>query len=114
MIQKLRHIISLLLVLLLLTPIIVKLKNHHEHFVCHANNENHVHTYHEKCSICSFEFSDFSFNKTVLFSKVTETIFKNRIPGKTVHNSFFSKYSFLLRAPPLFTNNNQCDFLKFV
>jgi len=104
MIQKLRHIISLLLVLLLLTPTIVKLENHHEHFVCRANNENHVHTYHEKCLICSFEFSDFSFNKTLLFSKITEIIYKNSIPCKTVHYSNRSTYSFLLRAPPLFTN----------
>ena len=111
MIQKLRHISSLLLVLLLLTPTIVKLENHHEHFVCHANNDKHVHTYHEKCSICSFEFSDFSFNKTVLFSKVTEFGYKLILPCKTVHYSNSSLYSFLLRAPPLLTDAfNQCAF----
>ena len=100
MIQKFKNIISLLLVLLLLTPSIVKFEHHHSTFECKAKNENHIHTVHEKCLICSFELSFFSTNTIDLFAK-------NAVPFIKLKTSFYNfcfsnipKYSFSLRAPP--------------
>ena len=104
MIQKFKHIISFFMVLTMLMPTILKLEHHHEHFVCNAKNEKHFHNYHEKCAVCSFEFSFFLSDKINNYSvKDKETDNYNR----RLIVSFFSnlsKYSFLLRAPPVFTN----------
>ena len=101
---RLKHIISLFLAFALLAPNVVILEHHHDHFVCHAKNEKHFHVHHEKCLVCSFEFSLYSLGNKVA------------APSKIDHNSgynnnyrqdyFFSnsKYSFLLRAPPTFTD----------
>jgi hypothetical protein len=104
MIVKLRNSISLLMVVILLTPSIVKLEHHHVHFVCNAKTEKHIHTHHEKCLICNFEFSFYFLTKIKLLSKKTELKDGyNKIPYNS-YNSDSSEYSFLLRAPPLFAN----------
>jgi hypothetical protein len=105
MTKKLKHIISILLVLVFLTPMAVKVLDseyhHHDHFICTAKNEHHFHDYHFKCPIPGFEFSLYSLNKIILVTQKTfyfEKVFTNYI---SIHCCSKSKYSFALRAPPL-------------
>jgi len=101
MVRKLKYIISLLLLLVFLLPTIVKLGHqHHEHFICNAGSGKHFHEFHEKCSICNFEFASF-------LSDVQNIDLQKEIPvdrycnNYSSHYSFsLSQYSFLLRAPP--------------
>ena len=104
MTKKLKHIISILLVLVLLTPIAVRLLDgqfhHHDHFICTAKNERHFHDYHFKCPISDFEFSLYSLNKIILVTQKVfsfEKLFTNYISFHCCK----SEYSFSLRAPPL-------------
>ena len=94
-----------MMVLILLTPSIVKLEHHHEHFFCHATTEKHLHNYHEICPICNFEFSIVLFSKAIIsFTKLElVAIYINRYTGGHFTNR--PQYSFLLRAPPSFTND---------
>ena len=101
MIKKLHYISSILLVLVFLAPSIVKLEHHHEHFICKAKNEKHYHNNHVKCEICLFDFSFFS-------SDIKYVNLENEQPSDQYCNNYrfnyssiLSKYSFLLRAPPL-------------
>lgn len=109
MTQKLKNIILLILVFIFMTPITIKLLDglfhHHDHFHCTAKNENHFHQYHKKCPIPSFELSFFSVEKHV------QSTHKNYFCAEQSENYHIvyccnnSKYSFLLRAPPTFTDN---------
>ncbi len=101
MIKKLNHITYILLVFVFLAPSIVKMEHHHKHFICKAKNEKHYHNYHEKCEICIFDFSFFS-------SEIKNVNLENEQPSDQYCNNYrfssssiLSKYSFLLRAPPL-------------
>ena len=105
MTKKLQHFISVLLVFVLLTPMIVKLfdsrYHHHDHFICTAKNERHLHEYHDRCAITGFEFSLNSLNKIIPVTQKTyyfELLLTNYISLPCCSNS---KYSFSLRAPPL-------------
>jgi hypothetical protein len=101
MVRKLKYIISLLLLLVFLLPTIIILGHqHHEHFVCNAGSEKHFHEYHEKCSICNFEFASF-------LSGVQNIDLQKETPVDRYSNNYnshysysLSQYSFLLRAPP--------------
>jgi hypothetical protein len=105
LIKKLNKISSLLLLVVFLLPSIVKLEHHHEHFHCDAKGEKHYHVHHEKCAICSFEFSVFlSGFSDIVFTK--ENPFDNYCNNyNSVYFSNLSQYSFLLRAPPILTNS---------
>ena len=105
MIKKFKNIISLLMVLALLAPSLVKLDHHHEHFVCNAKNEKHFHDYHGKCAVCSFEYSIFLTEKIFIASEKVELIACYNSCLNVFHYSDLSKYSFSLRAPPEFTNS---------
>ena len=78
--------------------------HHHDHFICTAKHEHHFHEYHEKCLIPNFELSLYSIEKQ--FFKTQKVYYSVEL---TI-NYFFvyccnnSKHSFLLRAPPVFTN----------
>jgi hypothetical protein len=106
MVKKLKYIISLLLLLVFLLPTIVKLAHHHEHanqhehFVCNAGSGKHFHEFHEKCSICNFEFASFlSSAENIDLQK--ETPADRYCNHYNSHYSYsLSQYSFLLRAPP--------------
>ena len=105
--RKVKHTISISLVTILLLPMTIKLFDglfhHHNHFHCTAKNEKHFHEHHEKCPIPSFELSFFSVEKHI------ETTKKHFYRVELNDNYNFvaccnnSKYSFLLRAPPIFT-----------
>ena len=105
MVVKIRKIVSLLMVFILLAPSIVILEHHHDHFVCHAKNEKHFHSFHEKCLICSFEFSVFSVSKVEHLLTSVELIWGYFAPVYHFFYTDYSNYSFLLRAPPLNIHN---------
>lgn len=99
--KKIKNITSFFLLLVFLFPTIVKLKHHHDNFKCNAKNEKHFHVYHASCNICSFAFSAFT-------SGIGITDISKEIPIDKYCNSYnsvdyssLSKYSFLLRAPPI-------------
>jgi|GEM_PF-737102 hypothetical protein len=108
MTKKLKKIISLTLVFIFMTPMTIKLLDglfhHHYHFHCNAKNEKYFHEYHKKCPILNFELSLFSVEKHI------QTTQKHHYSVKLNDNYNFvyccnnSKYSFLLRAPPIFTD----------
>ncbi len=107
MTKKLKNIISITLVFIFLAPMTIKLFDglfhHHDHFYCTAKNEKHFHEYHKKCPIPSFELSLFSVEKHI---QTTQKHFY-RIELNDNYNFVYccnnSKYSFLLRAPPIYT-----------
>ena len=96
----LKKIISLVLLLVLLLPSIVKLEHHHEQFNFKAINENQLDVLHNKCLICNFEFSIYipTFEKIDLPNENALDSYINRYTSKYLSN--LSQFSFLLRAPP--------------
>jgi hypothetical protein len=100
MIIKHKNIVSILFLLVFLMPSIVKLEHHHENIHCNTGNETQYDNFHEKCLICSFEFSAFLDGiKTIELKKENPLIiFCNNY--KSVNYSNHSQFSFLLRAPP--------------
>jgi hypothetical protein len=104
MIERLKHLISLLLVFALLSPAIVKLEHHHNHKQCHAKTEKHLHNQQEKCLVCSFEFSVYSINQTEQHWINTNIIDGYIQSPYQFSSSKLSIYSFQLRGPPSFTN----------
>lgn len=78
--------------------------HHHDHFHCTAKNEKHFHKHHEKCPILSFELSLFSTVKNIQSTQ------KHYLCVEIIDIYDFtpccnnSRYSFLLRAPPIFTD----------
>lgn len=105
MTQKFKNIFSIILVLALLTPSVVKLEHHHKHFFCNAKNEKHFHELHEKCPVCSFEYSVFIPEKNNYSSTRAVLIGTRAIDFYSCFYSNSARYSFLLRAPPVFTNS---------
>lgn len=104
MIRRFKNITSLILLLVFLFPTTVIFEHHHEQNSCNAKNEKHFHNLHEKCGICSFEFSIFlSDNKNIELKKEIplDHYFNNY---RSQYYSNHSAYSFLLRAPPVFTS----------
>ena len=107
MVRKIRNTISVSLVIIFLMPMSIKLLDglfhHHDHFICTAKHEHHFHEHHEKCPIPSFELSFFSVEKHL---QTTQKHFY-RVELNDNYNFVYccdnSKYSFLLRAPPIFT-----------
>ncbi len=101
---KLKNTTSLLMVLIMLAPSVAKLGHHHEHFICKSAHEKQLHSYHEKCLVCSFEFSTFSLCKTIHAS--VNTAYKKPNNSNFYQEFIFSCsiYLFLLRSPPLFSS----------
>ncbi len=107
MTKKLKNIISLTLVFIFMTPMTINLLDglfhHHDHFICYAKNGKHFHEHDEKCPIPSFELSLFSADKQIQTTQKHYFCVKQN----DIYNFVFccnnSKYSFLLRAPPVFT-----------
>jgi len=98
--RKFKNIVSLLFLIGFLLPSVVKFEHHHQRFECKAKNDKHFHEFHEKCSICNFEFTEF-------LSVIENTDIQKENPIDCYSNKYISlynynlsRYSFLLRAPP--------------
>jgi hypothetical protein len=100
MIERFRNSLAILMVASFLLPTMVKLEHHHDHFVCTAKAEKHFHDYHEKCQICSFEFSVFMSEEffSLPENQISFGVFTNDY--KAGNFSTTPDYTFLLRAPP--------------
>jgi len=104
MIRKFKNIFSLLLLLVFLFPTIVIIEHHHEQNTCNTTNEKQYNVFQEKCGICSFEFSVFSsYNENIDFLKEKPLDHYSNNYNSLFYSSL-SDYSFLLRAPPVYTN----------
>jgi hypothetical protein len=97
---KLKKIISLVLLLVLLLPSIVKLEHNHNHIGLKAINENDNRSLHNKCLICNFEFSIFIPNIEETYLQNENAIDSYSDKYISGYYSDFSQFSFLLRAPP--------------
>lgn len=100
MIRNFKNTVSLVFLIAFLLPSIVKLGHPHEHFICKAKNETHLHQRHDKCIICNFEFASF-------LSDIENIDLQKEKPIDPYCNKYVSlysynltQYSFLLRAPP--------------
>lgn len=98
--ETIKKIISLLVLLLLLSPTIVKLEHNHKQFECHSKTEKHIHTQHETCFVCNFEFSIFFTDSYGLFASLINTYFDLNFSKYTFQYSQLRKNPFSLRAPP--------------
>ena len=106
MIQKLKNIVSVLVVVMLFLPSIIKLEHHHDHFDEPLVSGKYFHQVHEKCAVCSFEYSVFLSEDINITSSKAELLIDSYnncyIP---FYYSGLSNYSFSLRGPPAFANN---------
>lgn len=105
MTKKLKNIVLILMVLIFITPTTVKLFDglfhHHDPMILSVKDENHFQEHHKTCPIPNFELSFYSTQKLLsenqkVFYAVDFLI--NYVPDYYLNNS---KYSFLLRAPPI-------------
>jgi len=102
------HIIPLLLLWIFINPLIVKYFHLHEiPFHCSAKSEKHFHSFHSKCGICTFHFSNFigyyKYDRPTVKQKYRELDY----PIKTIYNKKSCHHSTLLRAPPIVLIKNQ-------
>ena len=106
MIQKLKNTVSILVVVMLFLPSIIKIEHHHDHFDYPVKSGKFFHHAHEKCPACSFEYSFFLFEDINIASVKAELLKDTYTNYYTpFHYSDLSNYSFSLRAPPAFSNN---------
>lgn len=110
MTKKFKNIISIALLFVFLTPITIKiidgLFHHHEHFYYTAKNEKHFHKHHKKCPIPGIELSFFSIKKQIQNTQKHNYYVKPNDNYNFIFCCYNSIYSFLLRAPPIYTRNN--------
>jgi len=102
--QTLRKIGIFLSVLILLSPTFIKLEHHHEYSgYVSVSGERHQ-TVQGICHICNFEFSFFLTSIPQYHTEcenIKDSYQDLYLPVYILHPSGFS---FLLRAPPAFTN----------
>jgi hypothetical protein len=109
MVRRIKNTISVSMVIIFLMPMTIKLLDglfhQHDHFICTAKHEHHFHEHHDKCPIPGFEFSLYSLNKIIL--ETQKTFYQDGLIISYISNycNSKSKYPFLLRAPPVFTNS---------
>jgi hypothetical protein len=100
--RKVKNIASQLLLMVFLFPSIIKLEHHHEHVLLPTANELAHTVLSEKCAICNFEFSVFhtSIENISFLKEIPEDSYCNNYDSRDCSN--LCKFSFLLRAPPVF------------
>lgn len=87
--------------LVFILPSIVKLEHHHEHFKCKAKNEKHYHEFHQDCAVCNFEFSVFSPYFISIILQKEQVVTQYFCKYNSFNYSALSKYTLLLRGPPI-------------
>ncbi len=108
MIKKFKNIIALTLMVVFIMPVTVKFLDgvfhKHVHFHNTTTDEVHFYDYHKECPIPSYKLSFFSVKKHIL--TIQKYFYSKEINNNYnfIYHCNNSKYSFLLRAPPIFTN----------
>jgi len=96
-----KHIVSIILAMILLMPTLIKLEHHHDHNCNHDQDNRSTTLFEEKCFICDFQFSTFVSNEFIPYSISFDYIELRTNSNTSFHYLNNSKYSFLLRAPPV-------------
>ncbi len=91
---------SIYLIFSILSPSLLKLEHHHEHFVCHAKQEKHIHSWHPKCEVCDFEFSFFAEHNAIISFDAQPIYVEKTVEIQQRVDLQNPIYTFLLRAPP--------------
>ena len=96
----LRNLTSILLLMALMWPSVVKLNHHHDHLICKNQREVHFDSLHEKCTACEFEFSVFTSDPECV--ELSKPEHQDSYRDTYRRNSFScdSQFFFSLRAPP--------------
>jgi len=96
-----KHIVSIILAMILLMPTVIQFEHHHDHHCNHDHNNKSATFFTDNCFICDFQFSTFVRRDFIPYSisfDYTELPAKRNTSFQYINNS---KYSFLLRAPPV-------------
>ncbi len=106
MTKKLINILSVSLVVVFLTPLVIMFLDsryhHHERIAYDSGKECHFHEYHKKCHVPGFEFSFYTLYKNSVETKKQCFLQKVSIILASSHFPDQSKYTFLLRASPVY------------
>lgn len=100
LIRKLNVFLSLLMMMVLFYPSLIKLDHHHNFYTIPSAGDQITIT-HEKCAVCSFEFSLFLSDDAEIASGLIEDVGQEYSLYDTCHYISVSEYTYLLRAPPL-------------
>jgi hypothetical protein len=89
---------------LLLLPLVIKANHHVDDTICREKKVLHFHSVHLNCLVCKFDYPVFS-NEPVNEKSPKQT-FSELYTGDCCSSVYQLplKHSFLLRAPPSFTN----------
>lgn len=98
-VRKIKIVLSLFMLAVLLWPSVLKLDHHHDFYTVPAAGNQLAET-HEKCSVCSFEFSIFLQDDAVIASGHVEEVRREFPLYDKRNNISVSEYTYLLRAPP--------------
>ena len=100
------RISSLLLMIALMMPSVVKLVHmceDHEHIVCN-DQSTHLHKTESKCDTCSFHLASFSNDLTEFPELFVPSVhLKSQVNFASQQYCFFKKTNTRLRAPPIFS-----------
>ena len=104
--RRIKNTIQFVLVTILVLPMVIKLidsvhHQHYNHYYQPLKNAKHLVEYHKKCAIPGYELSLFSSLKQVHTTQKHQFSVEIYTICDFVYCCNNSKYSFLLRAPPL-------------
>ncbi len=103
--KKLKHILTILLLLVFITPTVVKLLDsafhHHYYFYFSGKQGDVVHEYHHTCPIPGFTLTFFSVQKQIHITHKDSYLSEIFIPLPPKPFPPETNPSVLLRAPPL-------------
>lgn len=100
--KTIKHIPALVLLWVFLFPSMVKFEHYHEvSKINRTADGKQLDVLHEKCYVCSFEFSIFSTDSLTLDFEDERLLVDYCNNYKWAYYSSLSNYSFLLRAPPV-------------
>jgi hypothetical protein len=100
-VRKIKIVLSLFMLAVLLSPSVIKLDHHHDLYIIPGPG-NQLTVTHERCAVCSYEFSLFLSDDMAKDAGRVEVIGKDYPLYETRHYISISEYNFLLRAPPFF------------
>jgi len=98
-VRKIKIVLSLFMLAVLLVPSVIKLDHHHDFYIVPAAG-NQLTVTHERCAVCSFEFSIFLPDDAAITSGRVEEVRQEFPLHDTRHYISVSEYTYLLRAPP--------------
>jgi len=105
MAKKFKRILSAIMFVALLIPAVARLEHHHDHNLYQKGTEELPAWFREHCAICNLEFSLFIIEELTSYPPGYEFSSYYINTYKSIYYQDLSDFSFLLRAPPAFTNS---------